>query len=307
MGELHPKVKEAVKAIKLDRERGASQLANEALKALRLAVEESKAETLNGFLKEIKEAGRELALARPSMAPLLNSVGKAVWLIEENSRRLSLKELRAFASSRIGGLILESKASLRRIAELAPKVLRGKTVVTHSFSSTAVEAIKAARAKRAIVSESRPLLEGRRTAVELSRGGVPTTLVVDAALGLFAPKADAALVGCDGILADGSIINKVGTYALGLIAKDNGLPFYVAAETFKVDPRSLLGGGVELEEMDPSEVAAGLPSVEVKNVYFDVTPSRLITGIITEKGILKPGEVEAYAKEHARYARALGL
>lgn len=307
MGGIHPRVKEAIKAIELDRERGASQLAQGALETLRLAVEESEAETLSEFLREVREAGRELARARPSMAPLLNSVGKAVYLIEENSGRLSLEELKSFASSKIDGLILESKASLRKIAGLASKVLKGKTVVTHSFSSTAVEAIKTARAKRAIVSESRPLLEGRRTAAELSRSGIPTALVVDAALGLFAPKADVALVGCDSILADGSVVNKVGTYALGLIARDNGLPFYAAAETLKIDPRSLSGGGVELEEMDPGEVAGGLPNVEVKNVYFDVTPSRLITGIITEKGILKPSEVEAYAREYARYARALPL
>lgn len=307
MGGVRSRVEEAVRAIKLDRERGASQLAQEALKALRLVVEGSEAKTTSEFLMEAREAGRELARARPSMAPILNSVGKAVWSIEESSKRLSLEELKAFASSKIDALILDSKASLRKVAECASKVLRGKTVVTHSFSSTAVEAIKAAKAKRAIVSESRPLFEGRRTAVELSRAGIPTTLVVDAALGLFAPKADVALVGCDGILADGSIINKVGTYALGLIAKDNGLPFYAAAETFKVDPRGLLGGGIELEEMDPGEVAAGLPNVEVRNVYFDVTPSRLIAGIITEKGVLKPGEVEAYAREYARYARALAL
>lgn len=297
-------INEFVEKIKLDKEHGASQLGREALKALKLFIKKDESESLNEFLMRIKKIGFKLANARLNMSPLTNLVGKTVYLIKENSRNLSLKELKEFAILKIDELIFESEAAINKIADLTSKIIEDKTIITHSFSSTIVEAIKKSRVKKVITSESRPLFEGRKTAVQLSKFKIPIILVTDAALGFYASKAEVALVGCDSILANGSIINKVGTYLLALAAKDNNIPFYVASETIKINPKSF--HEVKLEKGSKSEVAENLPKeVKVENLYFDVTKSSLITALITEEGIIKPSEVKNKVEEFKKYVEAL--
>jgi eIF-2B alpha/beta/delta-like uncharacterized protein len=300
-------IDEFIERIKLDKEHGASQLGRKALKALKLLIKRSEDEDLSKFLINIKHAGFKLANTRSSMASLINLVGKAVYLIEENSRSFSLKELKEFAILKIDELIFESENAVNKIADLTSKIIKDKIVITHSFSSTVIEAIKKSNVKKVIVSESRPLFEGRNTAIQLSKFNVPTVLITDAALGFFSSKAEAALVGCDSILADGSIVNKVGTYLLALAAKDSNIPFYVASETIKIDPKSVYEE-VKLEEGCKKEVAEKIPKkIKIENLYFDVTKSSLINALITEEGIIKPEEIKNKVKEFKKYLNALKL
>jgi translation initiation factor eIF-2B subunit delta len=138
-----------------------------------------------------------------------------------------------------------------------------------------------------IVTESRPLYEGRLVATRLSEWAISTTLITDAQLGLFVPQADIALLGADSVLADGSVINKAGTYVLALAAHDHQVPVYVCAESFKHRPAHL--PEPTLEEMDPVELSPAqtqsLPHVSVRNIYFDRTPARLISGWVDEHGV----------------------
>ncbi|MBS7655311.1 translation initiation factor eIF-2B [Candidatus Bathyarchaeota archaeon] len=299
-------INEFVERIKLDKEHGASQLGREALKALKLFIKKDESKSLNEFLTSIEEAGFKLANARLNMAPLINLVGKTVYLIKENSRNLSLKELKKFAILKIDEIIFESENAVNKIAELTSKIIKDKAVITHSFSSTIIEAIKKSKVKKVIVSESRPLFEGRKTVVQLSKFKIPVILVTDAALGFFSSKAEVALVGCDSILSNGSIINKVGTYLLALAAKDNNIPFYVVSETIKINPKSF--HELKLEEGCEREVAENLPKkVKVKNLYFDVTKPSLITALITEEGIIKSSEVKNKMKEFKKYVKALKI
>jgi len=298
-------VDEAVKRIAADRSMGAVQLAGEALKTLRLLVTEGEAEDAESLALRIKAAGLKLAEARVSMAPLRNLTAEAVYLILKASESLSLSELRSYGRDEIDRLLLELREAPVKVAGYALSFIRGKTVATHSLSSTVSLALEKARPKKVVVSESRPLMEGRKTAVKAS-SFAKVTLVTDAALGLFVSEADCVAVGCDTLLADGSVVNKVGTYLLGLAAKDNGVPFYVLTELSKVS--FLKREEVKLEEMDPREVAdpKALPgNVEVRNVYFDVTPSRLVTEVITEEGPIKPADVERYAERYKRYVKSL--
>ena len=250
-------INEAVKRISLDREHGAAQLAKEALKALKLIIKMDKSKNLTEFLINIEEAGFKLANARPSMASLMNLISKTIYLIKENSNTLSLKELKKFAILKINEVIFESENAVNKIAELASKLIKEKTVITHSFSSTVIEAIKKSSVKKVIVSEGRPLFEGRKTAIQLSKFNIPTVLITDAALGFFISKSEAALVGCDSILIDGSIVNKVGTYLLALAAKDNNIPFYVVSETSKIIPKNI--NEIKLEIVSGKEIAKKLP------------------------------------------------
>ena len=153
------------------------------------------------------------------------------------------------------------------------------------------------RGVHVLACETRPLLQGGRLTVwELARHGVPHELLVDAAAAglLRRGGADAVIVGCDRVAANGDVANKVGTYALALAARAAGVPFVVAGPTSSIDPALADGEGVQIEERDAGEVrafagaAATLPGTEVRNPAFDVTPAELVTALVTERGIASP-------------------
>jgi methylthioribose-1-phosphate isomerase len=144
------------------------------------------------------------------------------------------------------------------------------------------------------VDETRPALQGARiTAWELHRMGVPYTVIADGAAGsvMAAGRVDVVVVGADRIAANGDVANKVGTYPLAVLAHEHGVPFYVAAPTSTVDLETASGADIPIEERDPSEVTAprgvafAPPEAPAVNPAFDVTPSRLITAIVTERGV----------------------
>ncbi len=152
-------------------------------------------------------------------------------------------------------------------------------------------------AVRVLVDETRPLLQGGRLTVwELRRAGVEHELLADgAAAGLIARgEADAVVVGCDRVAANGDVANKVGTYALALAARAAGIPFVVAGPTSSIDAELDSGAGIPIEERDADEVrrAGGtLLTVEdtpCRNPAFDVTPAELITALVTERGVVQP-------------------
>jgi methylthioribose-1-phosphate isomerase len=127
-----------------------------------------------------------------------------------------------------------------------------------------------------------------------------TVLPDGAAAALLASgRVDAVIVGCDRVAANGDVANKVGTYALALAAHHHGVPFYVAGPTSTLDPATASGAGIVIEERDASEVAAAAGAA-VWNPAFDVTPAALITGLITEAGVLRAPYGEAIAATSAR-------
>ncbi len=121
----------------------------------------------------------------------------------------------------------------------------------------------------------------------------------DTAAGLYISTVNKVVVGADRICADGSLVNGIGTFQLALAAGRAGIPFYVLCEALKFD-RRLTGDKVDLEEKEPSEVVETgrlPPGVRVKNPYFDITPLKLITGVVTENGLLMPGEIISYMEK----------
>jgi methylthioribose-1-phosphate isomerase len=155
---------------------------------------------------------------------------------------------------------------------------------------------------RVVVTESRPLLQGARlTAWELDRLRIPHDLVVDsAAPGLLAAgAAQAVIVGCDRVAANGDVANKVGTYGLALAARAAGIAFVVAGPTSTIDLATPSGAAIVVEQRDPDEVrtAAGqlltLPSTPCLNPAFDITPAELVTALVTERGVVSPVSARA--------------
>jgi methylthioribose-1-phosphate isomerase len=145
--------------------------------------------------------------------------------------------------------------------------------------------------------ETRPLLQGARlTAWELQQRGLDVTLICDnmAAQVMKERRINLVITGADRIAANGDTANKIGTYGVALLAQAHGIPFYVAAPSSTFDLSLTNGAAIPIEQRDPREITHGLgkqiaPSgVKVYNPAFDVTPARLIAGIITEKGLIRP-------------------
>jgi len=158
------------------------------------------------------------------------------------------------------------------------------------------------RLQEVLATESRPLLQGARlTVYELSRLGVEHRLIVDsAAAGLIAAgAADAVIVGCDRVAANGDVANKVGTYGLALAAQAAGIPFVVAGPTSTIDPDCPTGAEIEIEERAADEVrsVAGhrltVPGASCRNPAFDVTPAALVTALVTDGGTARPVDADA--------------
>ncbi len=150
---------------------------------------------------------------------------------------------------------------------------------------------------KVIATETRPLLQGARLTVwELVKDGIPVTLITDNMIGYVMSKqlVSKVIVGADRILLDGHVINKIGTYTIAVLADRHKIPFYVAAPTSTIDPKTTIDN-VVIEERDPNEVRTVLgkvyitvPNVPVLNPAFDITPPELVKAIITEKGVIHP-------------------
>ncbi len=272
-----------------DRVSGASQLARQALESLAEYAASCGGEGIVDVRARALAFAEELQYARPSMAPVYNLVQRWSDWVE----RLEADDLDTFRrqSAEAAETLCDSSISaLGEAADHAATLIHDDSVViTHSFSSTVREVFNQARNRRqqparVIVSESRPGMEGREQARFLAGMGIQVTYITDAELGLFSGKATLALVGADTVLADGSVVNKVGTYLLALAARDHGIPFYACCESFKHVP--FHAGSFELDEMPGAELDAPRhANISARNVFFDITPARLVTGWVTETGV----------------------
>jgi len=204
----------------------------------------------------------------------------------------------------------EDAAMCRAIGKHGAKLLRnGDTVLTHGNAGglataefgTALAPLYVAKEQgkriRVFADETRPLLQGARlTAWELQQAGVEVTLICDnmAAQVMKEGRIDAVLIGADRIAANGDAANKIGSYGVAVLAKAHGIPFYVLAPTSTFDLNTPTGDGIPIEERASHEVTQGFGrrtaplGVKVYSPAFDVTPARLITAIVCEKGIARP-------------------
>ena len=234
-------------------------------------------------------------------------------------------------------IIFEATTDHGRLAEFGLAILptpddRPVRILTHCNTGplacgqfgTALGVVQAAhhagRAVHVLVDETRPYLQGARlTTWELAQAGVPHTLLPDVAAGhlMASGEVDIVLVGADRVAADGDTANKVGTYTLAVLAARHGIPFYVCAPTSSVDLETPDGAAIPIEERTPDEVLelrgvriAPL-GTEVRNPAFDVTPAELITGIVTEEGVIRDpfgaGLADAVESARARWAAMPGF
>jgi methylthioribose-1-phosphate isomerase len=202
---------------------------------------------------------------------------------------------------RARALHAEEVARCRRMSAHAAELFEpGTRALTHCNAGglatggygSAVGALRAAwergRLEHVLVDETRPLLQGARlTAWELEQVGIPHAVIADSAAASMMARGEVDLVvtGADRIAANGDAANKIGTYALAVLAKHHGLPFYVVAPTSTVDAATPTGAEIPIEERDGSEITSRFAA---RNPAFDVTPAALITAIVTEEGVRRP-------------------
>ena len=235
-----------------------------------------------------------LAESRPTAVNLF-------WALE---RMRKAKDLKAEAEA----IYAEDMAANREIGRLGAELIHERArVMTHCNAGalatagygTALGVIRSAKHKNisVIANETRPYLQGARlTAYELLQEGIPCTLITDSMAGhlMSQGEVDVVVVGADRIAANGDVANKIGTYALAVLAKRHGIPFYVAAPLSTFDPKIPDGSHIPIEERPAAEVTGygeirwAPQGVSVRNPAFDVTPAELITGIICERGIASP-------------------
>ncbi|MGD2040768.1 MAG: S-methyl-5-thioribose-1-phosphate isomerase [Anaerolineae bacterium] len=289
--------------------RGAPAIGAAAAFGMALAARTSQAMTIAALQADLEEAAAVLRKTRPTAVNLS-------WAVER-----MLAASRASKHTEVDGLVEELIAEAQRIADEDVEINRrmgahgaslvedGFRILTHCNAGalatvdygTALGVIRAAHEQdkniHVWVDETRPRLQGARlTSWELMNEGIPMTLIADNVAGhlMRTGQVDIVFVGSDRTAANGDVANKIGTYKLAVLAKENGIPFYAVVPTSTVDLAVPTGDDIPIEERGPEEVThpggcqVAPEGVHVLNVAFDVTPHRYVTGIVTENGIAYP-------------------
>jgi len=303
--------KSVARAIKDMVVRGAPAIGAAAAFGLALAAYESVATSSRELLEDLQTASNTLKAARPTAVNLVWALDRAMGATKTKEER-SADELRQLILDEAQCIADEDVEINKRMAEHGAALINdGDTVIHHCNTGalatvdwgTALGVIRTAheQGKRihVLVDETRPRLQGARlTAWELDQYGIPYEIISDNMSGYFlkAGKAQKVLFGADRVAANGDVANKIGTYMLSLAAYDNGVPAYSVVPTSTVDLSLEHGGLIPIEERDPEEVL-GIQfhgervapiEAEARNIAFDITPHRLITGIVTENGVVYP-------------------
>ena len=291
--------------------RGAPAIGVSAAMGVALGAKNSAAKTVDALASDVTEMSRVLAATRPTAVNLF-------WAIER--MRLRFEALRSEPGATLeaikSGLIAEAQAmydediaACRAMGDFGAELMPEEGgVLTHCNAGalatcgygTALGVIRSAVAqgRQLIVyaDETRPFLQGARlTAWELMHDGIPTKIICDnmAASRMRLGKIKAVVVGADRIAANGDVANKVGTYGVAVLAKEHGIPFYVAAPWSTIDLNTPAGDAIPIEERAAVEVThhGGKQltphGVGIENPAFDVTPAKYVTAIITERGVLR--------------------
>ncbi len=296
-------------AIRQLRVRGAPAIGIAAAYGLYLGVRVGLPADRNAFFARLKDMADHLAQARPTAVNLCWALDRMEQKAREHSH-LAPAEIAAALLAEACAVHEEDRRICRAIGRHGAELLAdGQTVLTHCNAGglatadygTALgvifAAVESGKRIRVFADETRPLLQGARlTTWELHQRGIPVTLICDsmAPVVMQQGRVQAVLVGADRIAANGDVANKVGTYGLALAAAAHGIPFYVAAPASTFDLTLADGCGIPIEQRDPREITHGFglaiapEGIDVYNPAFDVTPARLVTAIVCERGVIRP-------------------
>lgn len=283
-------IQNLLKELREDNTSGANELIDKALGIIKFQLS-----LTNDPRKDIKEEiiilSKQIIEARPSMAPLINTIGSLIHDLEIINKNIIEERLIQFLIEREKkqkDLELNFHSFLEENKKIPLKIM------LISYSSTIINLLLKNKEVNfeIYVLESRPLLEGQKT-VETLSPHFRTHIIIDAAIGTFINEIDLVLVGVDSILVDGSIVNKMGTFPLAVLAKRKNVDVYVVCDSYKYNLKSHFGHNILIAEKPIKEVynkEITNKFLEVHNYYFDITPAEFISGFIADLGVLNNEE-----------------
>ncbi|MFC1897429.1 S-methyl-5-thioribose-1-phosphate isomerase [Chloroflexota bacterium] len=258
------------------------------------------------FLLKLRGVICDIAASRPTAKNLFRAIERMEQVAKAGK---DVDQIRKALIGEAVKIYSEEVEATRKLSQLGAGLIEdGFTILTHCNAGplattgygTALGVIIQAKEQgkqiKVFADETRPLLQGARiTTWELKQAGIPVTLITDSMAGYFISRGEIScvIVGADRIAANGDTANKIGTYSLAVLAKENGIPFYVAAPTTTIDSALASGEGIPIEQRSPQEVthiqgvSIAPEGISAANPAFDVTPHHYITAIITEKSIIK--------------------
>jgi methylthioribose-1-phosphate isomerase len=302
----YTEVAEAIRSMVI---RGAPAIGVAAAMGIALGVKNARAESPDALDAQFERICSDIAATRPTAVNLFWAVDR----MKSVYRGVRFQDIQSIRSALISESITMHSEDIdanRRLGRLGQELIPAKAqVLTHCNAGalatagygTALGVIRAAveagKQIEVFADETRPFLQGARlTAWELQKDNIPVTIITDNMAGYFMQKGkiDCVVVGADRIAANGDVANKIGTYSVAVLAKENGVPFFVAAPISTLDLTLPDGSRIPIEERDPDEVrkVMGVPvtpsDARVANPAFDVTPNRYVNAIITDRGIARP-------------------
>jgi methylthioribose-1-phosphate isomerase len=291
--------------------RGAPAIGAAAAFGMALAARQSSAGDWATLRRDLEAAAEVLRQARPTAVNLFWAIDRMLRVASQASQA-SVDDIRAAILADAQALADEDVEINRRMAAHGAALIEDGDSILHHCNTGALAAVDYGTALGVIrmaheqgkkihvfVDETRPRLQGARlTAWELQQLGIDFTLIADNAAGHYmrTGQVDICFVGSDRTAANGDVANKIGTYKLAVVAKENGIPFFPVVPTSTIDLNCPNGDHIPIEERDPEEVTGltqhGMPiaptGIKVGNPAFDVTPARYVTGIVTENGVAYP-------------------
>ena len=308
--------------------RGAMAIGVSGAMGVALGIQNSTAATLPELTAEVGVICEHLAATRPTAVNLFWGIGQVRDLYNSLAAKgTAIAEIKAAVVALALRLYDEDIANCRQLGAFGAELLPQEgTVLTHCNAGalaacgygSALGVIRAAIEQGhkidVLADETRPYLQGARlTAWELMKDNIPTTVLCDNMAGHLMSKGriQAVIVGADRIAANGDTANKIGTYSVSILAKEHGIPFYVAAPFNTIDLATATGEGIPIEQRNPIEVTHSNgkqmtpDGVGIENPAFDVTPAKYITAIITERGVLRAPFGESIRAMAQGFDRAL--
>ena len=305
------------RAIKTMIVRGAPAIGVAAAYGMYLGAREIKTEDRDAFLTQLEDIAQVLRQTRPTAVNLFWAIARMMKAAYETIG--SVDQLKASLLQTAQAIQVEDLQTCQAIGdrglEVMPTTPHQLCILTHCNAGalatagygTALGVVRSAwregRLARVYADETRPRLQGARlTAWECVQEGIPVSVITDsmAAHCMKQGLIDVVIVGADRIAANGDTANKIGTYSLAIVAKAHEVPFFVAAPLSTIDFELPSGTKIPIEERHPSEIyqigetVVCPPGVEFYNPSFDITPAELITGIITEQGVVAPSELKKF-------------
>lgn len=289
-----PNVRRLISQIRDDNANGAIAISRILAHAFHALSEDPELQSLS--LSHVKasaaEMGKDAIQSQPLMGPVFNLVNDALWEIEEVADVLKVRERLQMICNRFMDTM---NSSIQAVAEISASMIKNDTTIaTISYSSTVrkafVEAKSSGKNFKVFCTESRPVGEGVELANVLAGEGIPVALMVDAAIYSMLSKIDMILVGADAIMESG-VVNKIGTLGLCMTAHSSKIESYALCSSEKIVPLDY-HPHIQIKKEAKEISKAVSPNVEVMNYYFDLTPFRYFSGIVSEKGILQENDLK---------------